>query len=336
MPPAGWYYRLSAYFKEKIGERVYKIPLNASFTCPNRDGTISDEGCIFCYNPGFSPPAAADERDGHRREIKEQILDYQLRMEKRNLYRSPGRLNRAAETASKKGTAVPRYKYMAYFQSYSNTYAPVSRLRHVYDQALSMPGVIGLSIATRPDCLRTEVLDLLEEYARKYHFWLEVGLQSAHDRTLELINRGHTFARFQESVSEAARRGITVCVHIINGLPGESEDEMLETIERLNDLPVKGIKFHQLQIIKHTPLEKQFRAGKIKVLTRQEYLQIICNQLEILRRDIVVHRLLSEVFRKELLIAPHWEVFRGTFSQEVERELRLRRSYQGIGTTGGG
>lgn len=334
MPPVGWYYRLSEFFRNKFGEKVYKIPVDAGFTCPNRDGTLSGNGCIYCYNPSFSPQVREEFVERGNLPVKEQILQYQMRLENKNAYRTPGKLHKLKEskTPVKHETTEnfkPSRKYIAYFQSYTNTYAPVPKLQQLYEEALSTPGVVGLSIATRPDCLNADILKLLESYARHNHIWLELGLQSSHDRTLQFINRGHDYNSFREAVMESAGRGLYICAHIINGLPGESMPEMLQTTEKINGLPVAGIKFHQLQVIRNTLIEQLYREGKIEILSRDEYLRIVCDQLENLRAGIVVHRLLSEVYRNDLLLAPRWEVFRGTFSQEVEKELRRRSSFQG-------
>jgi radical SAM protein (TIGR01212 family) len=316
---------LSTFFKEKFNEKVYKIPLDAGFSCPNRDGAISTKGCIYCYNPSFSPGALAREKTGTKPLIREQILRFQFKREK-------GREEIVPEIIP--GDFIPRYKYLAYFQSYSNTYAPVSRLKELYEEALQTPGIIGLSIATRPDCLGPGVLELLAGYTQDFHIWLELGLQSAHDDTLRLINRGHSYSQFREAVLNSQSRGIYLCAHIINGLPGEGREEMLETIHRINSLPLNGIKFHQLQVFRNTPLEGLYRQNKFRVLSMREYLEILCSQLEILRPDVVVHRLLSEATSSDFLLAPDWHSPRALFSQLVEKELKLRRSYQGQKYTG--
>jgi radical SAM protein (TIGR01212 family) len=320
LPPFGWYYRLSSFFKEKFNEKVYKIPLDAGLSCPNRDGTISTGGCLFCYNPSFSPGALLREKTGAELSLREQIRRFQFKKEKPGGESLPELIPE---------DFVPRRKYLAYFQSYSNTYAPVARLKELYEEALNTPGIVGLSIATRPDCLAPGVLELLSGYARRFHLWLELGLQSAHDQTLELINRGHSYRQFAEAVLESSSRGIYLCAHIINGLPGEGRKEMLETVHRINSLPLHGIKFHQLQIFRGTPLEALYQEEKIEVLSLQEYLQVLCSQLEVLRPDIVVHRLLAESTYDAFLLAPRWPLSRAAFSRLVEEELKKRNSYQG-------
>ncbi len=357
MPPSGWYYRLSRFFKDKFGEKVFKIPVDAGFTCPNRDGTIATQGCIFCYNPSFSPAVlrnegreARNEERGTRSEkwgtgnegrgardeelgngkkevqvgpIREQLLHFQINAEKRKIG------DEQKNTATSIAEFKPQRKYLAYFQAYSNTYAPLATLQKLYEEALETPGIIGLSIATRPDCLNEEVLELLATYAQDFHIWLELGLQTAHDHTLTLINRGHTYAQFEQAVLASSNRGIYICAHIINGLPGESRQEMLTTVHRLNQLPLHGIKFHQLQVLHKTALAKLYSQGKVEAMTLNYYLNVLCDQLGILRPDIAVHRLLSEVTDSKLLIAPHWQVSRASFARMVEKELQLRNSYQG-------
>ncbi len=340
MPSFGWYYRLSQFFREEFGEKVYKIPLETGVSCPNRDGTLSSTGCIYCYNPGFSSAVQQKQEEKCRQKsIREQIIAYQYRLERQNAYRTPGKLSRkekkpfsSSESVGKTADFIPSRKYLAYFQTYSNTYASLSYLQEIYEEALKTPGVVGLSIATRPDCLGEEVLELLGGYAQNYHIWLELGLQSAHDRTLQFINRGHDYQCFQEALLQSSGRGLYTCAHIINGLPGENRADMLETIMKINELPLRGVKFHQLQIIKNTALENLYGEGKIEVLDWEEYLEIVCEQLEFLKPDKVVHRLLGEVYRDDLLLAPRWNVFRGTFAQAVEKKLQARQSYQGKNT----
>ena len=311
MPEPGWYYRLSDFFKEKFGHKVYKIPLDAGFTCPNRDGAISVGGGIYCYNPSFSPQALRRERGGHANSVREQLLAYMAKV------REQGKAH------------IPEGSFLAYFQSYTNTYGDFESIRKLYEEALSTPGILGLSIATRPDCLSPEILDLLTVYARDYHIWLELGLQSSHDRTLQLINRGHDYACFRDTVLRCRDRGIYVSAHIIDGLPGENVADMLETIKKINELPIQGLKFHQLQVLKGTPLYTLYQEGGVKILELEEYLEILCRQLEILREDVTVHRLLGDVTDQDLVVAPHWRIHPGNFAQRVEGALRERGTWQG-------
>ncbi|MEW5784381.1 MAG: TIGR01212 family radical SAM protein [Bacillota bacterium] len=297
----GWYYRLSRFFREHCGGPVYKIPLDAGFSCPNRDGTTGRTGCSYCYNPSFAPFSG------------ERIL--------------PALTEQIRRGKRKSGPA----RYLAYFQAYTNTYAPVEKLKSLYDQALADPNIIGLSVATRPDCISTDILNLLESYARGgCHLWIEYGLQSAHDRTLKEINRGHTFAQFAEAVRLTRDRGILTCAHVILGLPGETRRMILETMAALNDCHIDGIKFHHLQVIRHTRLAEDFYAGQVDVFeTAAAYIPLLCDCLEHLSPAIVVHRLASQVTGSGFLIAPRWRESAGEIAAAVEQELKSRGSWQG-------
>lgn len=298
----GWYYRLSQFFSQHFPFRIRKIPVHAGLDCPNRDGTLSGKGCSFCYNPSFSPFLA---RPGS---IREQIKT-------------------AAERLSPKARETTRF--LAYFQSYTNTYGEPELLQKMYREALSLDEVVGLSISTRPDCISNEVLDMLQDYAEHKHIWLEYGLQSSHDKTLEAINRGHTAAQFTNAVERTKNRGIYICGHMILGLPGEGMKEMEETVRFLNRSGIDGVKIHHLQIIKNTAMAEEFYKSKIKTFSYGEYLEVLVHILEILSPNLVIHRLMSEVTDPKLLIAPHWEQGKAQLHQEVERMLKNRSSYQG-------
>jgi uncharacterized protein len=295
----GWYYRLGSYFKEQFGQPVYKIPLDAGFSCPNRDGIVGTGGCSYCYNPSFSP----HHRDNLPLDLTEQLL-----------------------AGKKKKPAL----YLAYFQSYTNTYAPLDQLKNLYDQALAVSEIIGLSIATRPDCLSPAILDLLEEYAKRCHLWVEFGLQSAHDKTLERINRGHNTGDFEKAVQMTRGRGIRVCAHIIIGLPGETPEMYAETIALINRSGIEGIKFHHLQVICNTPLAEEYRRGDVPVFASlADYLPHLCDCLELLSPDTVVQRLASQASSADLLIAPHWPESAGQIAAAVTGELIKRGTHQG-------
>ncbi len=295
----GWYYRLGAYFKEQFGQPVFKIPLDAGFSCPNRDGTIGIGGCSYCYNPSFSP---------YNREDQPPALSEQL------------------QKGKKKKPAL----YLAYFQSYTNTYAPMHKLKELYDEALTVPEVIGLSIATRPDCLSPAILDLLEDYAGRCHLWVEFGLQSAHDKTLKRINRGHSTADFVKAVKLTRARSIRVCAHIILGLPGETPASFTETIDLINGSGIEGIKFHHLQVIHGTPLAEEHKKGDAPVFdSLAHYLPHLCDCLELLNPSTVVHRLASQATSVDLLVAPHWPESAGQIAAAVSGELKKRGTHQG-------
>jgi len=296
----GWYFRLANFFRSKFGEPIYKIPLDAGFSCPNRDGTVGTTGCSYCYNPSFSPFSG---------DTKTSVSEQLQRGKKKK----------------------KRARYLAYFQSYTNTHAPLEKLKALYDEALDDPEVIGLSIATRPDCVSEEIICMLEDYAVRCHLWVEYGLQSAHDQTLQLINRGHDCDQFVKAVEMTRNRGIYICAHIILGLPGETPEMMLETIDLLNQLSIDGVKFHHLQIIKNTPLAEEYKKNKIPLYEKAgDYIPIICDCLERLSPNIAVHRLASQAASKDLLIAPHWPEGAGQIASMVEAELTRRGTYQGI------
>jgi radical SAM protein (TIGR01212 family) len=300
----GWYYRLSEFFRKRFGRRIYKIPVHAAFTCPNRDGTIGSGGCTFCYNPSFSLAVAQEGIS-----VREQVE--QARAQKKKKY--------------------PKARFLVYFQSYTNTYGEVEHLRNLYDQALAAAeDIVGLAIATRPDCVNREILDILEGYAKRYHLWLEYGLQSAHNATLDRINRGHDCETFIKAVQETKGRGIFISAHIILGLPGERREQMRQTVELLNRLAVDGVKFHHLQVVKNTPLANDYLRGQVQTLTLDEYIPLICDLLEHLSPRIVVHRLVGETLDHDLLLAPHWEKQKSLIIQDIESELKRRKSYQGF------
>ncbi len=290
------YYYLGDFLREHFGCRVIKIPVHAGFDCPNRDGLVGRDGCIFCCNSSFSLAL---------REPLKPVPD-QIR----------------AARAAVKGSA--RHKFLVYFQSFTNTYAPVARLRTLYDAALAEPDVVGLCIATRPDCVPEPVVDMLADYARRWHLWLELGLQSAHDRTLAAINRGHTRADFEEAVARCRDRGFYVCAHVILGLPGEGRREMLETADFLSSQAVQGVKIHHLQIIEGTPLAAMYRRGQAKPLELEQYPQLVCDFLERLRPDIIIHRLLGDALEDDQLLAPRWEAGKSQIVAAIEQEMANR------------
>ena len=260
------------------GERVHKIAIDAGFTCPNRDGTIGRGGCTFCNNVSFSPHGRKPKP------ISEQIASGRQVIRKR--------------TGAK--------KYIAYFQAYTNTYADVCELTRLYDEALKEPDVIGLDIGTRPDCVPDKVLDLLADYQQQgYEVWLELGLQSAFDKTLEHINRGHGFAEYKQAVLKARGRGIKVCTHLILGLPGESTGHYISSLESVLELGVDGLKFHPLHVVKGTQLANEWRRGDYQPLTMDQY---VCDVVELVSRtpdDIIFHRLTGTA-SSDVLLAPQW------------------------------
>ena len=295
------YLDLNTYFRRHFGERVHKLTVDAGLSCPNRDGTVGRGGCIYCNRKGSGTGA-------HQKGLS---ITQQLQASKA-----------AVARRFKAG------KFLAYFQSFSNTYAPVDRLKRLYDEALAMPDVVGLAIGTRPDCISPAVLDLLQGYAREYLVWLEYGLQSAHDSTLARINRGHDRDCFEAAVAATAGRGIRICAHIILGLPGEDRSHMHATAEFLARLPIDGIKLHLLYVIKGTPLAAMHDRGEYQCLEQQAYADLVCDVIERLPAGVVIQRLTSDPHGKEL-IAPLWAMRKDETLNLIRRRLEERDTWQG-------
>lgn len=295
------YFSYGEYLRKFFSNRVYKIALDAGFTCPNRDGSAGYGGCIYCENRSFSPNSGDKKRP-----VWKQIQDG-IEFYKKN-FRAD--------------------KFIVYFQAYTNTYGPVAILKNLYDEALSFPDVVGLSIGTRPDCLPEDVLDLLTSYSRKTHLWIEIGLQSMHNETLTKINRGHTLEQFIDALYRTKRRGLRVCIHVILGLPGESYEMMMETADLLASLEIDGLKIHHLYVAEKTLLEKMYRAGEIKVMTLEEYIPLVCDFLERIPPYVTIQRLTGEL-KGEYLIAPKWNRSKRAVISAIEGELTRRGSFQG-------
>jgi uncharacterized protein len=299
---SGRIYDFNTYLRTLYGERVQKITIDAGFTCPNRDGTKAIGGCIFC-----NPKGSGTGQSLAGLSVKEQIIMAQQSIQRRYKAR----------------------KFLAYFQSFSNTYAGVETLKRLYDEALSVEGVVGLCIGTRPDCIDTHVLDLLESYSQTHLVWLELGLQSFHDKTLQRINRGHGTKEFLEAIElTRSREKIKICVHVILGLPGESRSEMLDTSRRLAALDIHGIKLHLLYVIKGTPLATLYQEGEYRCLTREEYIDILCEFIQHIPPHVVIQRLISDPHPDELL-APAWAMEGGENRRKIEDAMEQRDIRQG-------
>jgi radical SAM protein, TIGR01212 family len=299
MPQKRPYNALSSHFRERFGERVQKIPLDAGFSCPNRDGTLSRAGCAFCNANGSGSGLLGQG------------------------------LGLAAQWEHWRARLAKKYKarlFLAYLQSFSNTHGPAERLRSVLDELDGLPGRVGLCIGTRPDCLDSEKLDLLAVLPGET--WLDLGLQSCRDETLRRINRGHDAACFARASESAARRGIKVCAHLIAGLPGESTDDFLAGIDFLNALPIGGIKLHNLYVCENTALAAEYRAGRYAPPERDEYVRAVCEALARLRPDIVVHRLTGDAAPGELL-APDWAAHKQALLTAVHDRLARLELSQG-------
>ena len=304
--PAGFtrqrrYYAFSRFLREQFGAKVYRVTIDAGFTCPNVDGSVAVGGCVYCDNRSFSP-----NRRLPRTTVREQV-------------------RRGIEILQRRYQAD---KFLAYFQAATNTYAPAEKLKKLYDEALEYPQIVGLAIGTRPDNVPDPVLDLIQEYARDRYVCLELGLQTMHDRTLDWMNRGHHFDAFVDAVSRSQGRGLDLCAHVILGLPGESSDDMLATASALAALPVNAVKIHNLHVVRNTPLEEQYRAGLVRLLTREEYVQVACDFLERLPPEMVIHRLNGDA-PPDYLVAPAWCLDKPNLLRAIHAELERRDSWQG-------
>jgi hypothetical protein len=297
------YHDFSGYYRGKFNGRVQKISIDAGFTCPNRDGLRGTGGCSYCNNQTFSPAYC-------------------------NLEKSvANQLTEGIEFFSRKYTSM---KYLAYFQAYSNTYAPLKSLKILYEEALNYPEVVGLVIATRPDCLSTETLDYLQELARIHYIMIEFGVESHLNSSLEKMNRGHLFEESAWALNETAKRKIHNCAHLILGLPGETDEDFLEQARMISRLPVENLKLHQLQIHKGTRMYHEYvqDASGFRMFTVDEYLDLCVRYLELLNPQIIVERFVSEA-PDDLLIAPRWGLKNFEFTAKLEKLLEERNTWQG-------
>lgn len=295
------YLSLNYYMREKFGSKVMKIPLDAGFTCPNRDGTKGKGGCLFCSLRG-SGDFAGDPAES----IEEQFSTGRALMKRK----------------------WPEGKYIAYFQAFTNTYAPVDRLRYLYYKALEQPGVVGLAIATRPDCIGPDVLELLNEINQACYLLVELGLQTIHHHTARALNLGYDYETFLDTVDRLRQCEIEVCAHIILGLPGETRKDMLQTGQALAHLPLQGIKIQLLHLMKNTGLLSLYRRGELNFLSMEEYVGLVVDILEMLPPTVVIHRLTGDG-PKNQLIGPRWSLDKLKVLHSIDQELERRNSWQG-------
>ena len=295
------YHSLDYELKQTFGEKVYRLSLNGGMTCPNRDGTLDDRGCIFCSAGGSGDFAAAPDLSVHA-----QILSAKKRIQ--------------AKTGCK--------KFIAYFQAYTNTYAPVEYLRRIFTEAIEEPDVVALSIATRCDCLPPDVLDLLDELNRRKPVWIELGLQTIHESTARYIRRGYPLCVFDDAVKRLRKENIEVIVHTILGLPGENTADILETMEYLNHMDIQGIKLQLLHVLRGTDLAADYEKGLFQTYERDEYISLLINCLEHLRPDMVIHRITGDG-PKDLLIAPLWASRKREVLNMLHHRMKEEQSYQG-------
>lgn len=299
------YRTLNYELQNKFNSKVFKVSLNGGFTCPNIDGTVGYGGCIYCSKEGSGEFAGDKTKD-----LVTQFNEVKQILEKK----------------------WPNSKYIGYFQANTNTYAPLDILKEKYETILKLPNIVGLSISTRPDSISDEVLDYLTQLNKRTYLTVELGLQTIHPTTSKLINRCHSLECFDEMVKKLRKRKINVVVHIINGLPYETKSMMLDTVRHLNKLHINGIKIHMLHILKNTPLEKLYKKEKFHVLTKEEYVDIVCDQLEILKDDIVVHRITGDP-KSDDLVEPDWLVKKFSVLNDIDKELVRRNTFQGFNTS---
>jgi hypothetical protein len=291
----------SQYLKEQFGHRVHKISVDAGFGCPNRGSTRTNPGCLFCDPNGSGATGIA-----RRLSISGQI---------------------------EHGKEIMRRKYkakafIAYFQPFSNTYAPLETLRSCYDEALAVEDVVGLAIGTRPDCVGEDVLDLLADYHRRTDLWLELGLQSCHDSTLEFLRRGHDYSTFLKAAAGVKKRGIPLCVHVILGLPGETPEMMLHTADEMAHLKVDGIKIHLLHVLSGTPMGEMYQSGGIEMLEQDTYVNLVTDFIERLHPDTLIHRLTGDGPR-DTLLAPMWSLNKWEVLNAIDATFAQRGTRQG-------
>ena len=281
--------------------RVYKIGLRLDFTCPNRDGSVAVGGCIYCNNASHTP-----KNYRPRTSVTEQ-------------------LENGAQAIYKRHKAG---KFIAYFQSYTNTYDSAAALEKLYREALDFSGIVGLAIATRPDCLPDDTLELLGALAKQTYLWLEIGLESMHDRTLAWANRGHDLGAYIDAVERAKNHNLRICTHLILGFPGESREEMLATSQLLNRLDINGVKLHNLHVIKDTVLERLYHDGHVPLLSREQYVDLVIDFLELANPAMVVHRLSGETYRA-ITVAPDWSVDKLGVHNAIYKAMESRDTWQG-------
>nr|WP_312576797.1 TIGR01212 family radical SAM protein [Sedimentibacter sp.] len=296
------YHTLDYEFKKTFGEKTIKLSIDGNFTCPNRDGTISNNGCIFCSERG-----SGDFTSEKSKTISAQINEQKAIMSKKWISNT----------------------YIAYFQNYTNTYDTVENLRIKFYEALSCPDIKGLAIATRPDCINEEIVELLAEINSKTFLWIELGLQTINEKTATLIRRGYKLCEFDKAVKLLKQNNINIVVHLIIGLPNETKEQFLNSAKYVSNLNIWGIKLHMLYVLRKTDLEKYYEEKSFNILSQDEYIDIVCDTLELLSPDIVIHRLTGDG-KKSDLIAPLWSLNKLKVLSDIDRELRNRQSFQGI------
>lgn len=296
------------YLLKKYSSKVFKIPINAGLSCPNRDGTKGYNGCIFCYDGG-----SAVKNSLQNKTIHDQMNMAVNSFKRSNEYR----------------------QYIAYLQSFSNTYADVSTLEEIYDTAVSFPDITGLMIGTRPDCIDRDILQLISKYKKEnFELWIELGIQSMNEKSLNFLNRRHSVNNSIDAINLISEYNIPVCAHVILGIPGETWDDMMYSADQLSRLPINGIKIHHMHIIRDTELERIYNNKKFYLFSQKEYISTVCDFIERLRPDIIIHRLMGDC-DMESLVFPRWSIHKGTILRNIEDEFTKRSTCQGFLYEGG-
>ncbi|MFS1663063.1 TIGR01212 family radical SAM protein [Streptococcus sp. zg-JUN1979] len=304
------YNTLNDYYRSLFGEKIFKVPIDAGFDCPNRDGTVAHGGCTFCTVSGSGDAIVAPDAP-----IREQFYK---------------------EVDFMHGKWPEVKHYLVYFQNFTNTHASVELIRERYEQALNEPGVIGVNIGTRPDCLPDDVIAYLHELTERMHVTVELGLQTTYEETSKLINRAHSYDLYKESVARLRQKApkVEIVSHLINGLPLETPEMMLENVRRcVTDNDINGIKLHLLHLMTNTRMQRDYHEGRLKLLSQEEYVSIICDQLEIIPKSIIIHRLTGDAPR-EMLIGPMWSLNKWEVLNAIDAEMQRRDSYQGCKVEG--
>lgn len=291
------------YLRANFGEKIFKVPIDAGFDCPNRDGTVAHGGCTFCTVSGSGDMIVAPDQP------------------------IPVQFQKEIEQFHHKWPGVK--KYIVYFQNFTNTHAPVDVLRERFEQAVNQKDVVGISIGTRPDCLPDDVVDYLAELNERMEVWIDLGLQTTFEETSDLINRAHDYPTYVDAVKRLRLHNINVCTHLINGLPGETTEMMLENVRRMVlDSDIQGVKLHLLHLMRNTRLQRDFHEGKLELMSRNDYVNVICDQLELIPKEIVIHRLTGDAPR-DLLIGPMWSLNKWEVLNAIDNEMERRDSWQG-------
>lgn len=297
------YYSWNTALRQEFGGKIFKVPIDGGFDCPNRDGTVAHGGCTFCSVSGSGDMIVAPE--------------------------DPLPIQFEKEIAQRHQKWPDVKQYIVYFQNFTNTHAPLSVLKERYEQVVNLPGVVGLSIGTRPDCLPDDVIEYLAELNDRLYLWVELGLQTTFDETSQRINRAHDYQLYVEAVEKLRKKNIRVCAHLINGLPGESLDMMRENVRRtILDSDIQGIKLHLLHLMRNTRMLRDYQEGRLQLLSQKDYVQVVCDQLEMIPKEVIIHRLTGDAPR-ETLVGPMWSLRKWEVLNAIDQELILRDSYQG-------